>query len=205
MLNHDAVLFDLDGVLVDACDWHYEALNRSLNEAGYPSIDRNDHLSTFNGLPTRVKLEMLGVPLDVAKRINDVKQKHTLDIIRERAFVMREKLSLHSFLREQGIKVACVTNSIRETAEAMLVATGQIGYIDLIVSNEDVKRNKPYPDCYDFAIKTLGVDPSLCLCVEDSPKGIEAAEASSARYVWKVKDTTEVTKENYISFIKELS
>lgn len=205
MPRPNTILFDLDGVLVDACDWHYEALNRSLSEMGFSTISRHDHLSTYNGLPTRIKLDMLGIPLDIAHRINDTKQKHTLDIIRENAISMKDKISLHSYLKEQGAKIACVTNSIRETATAMLVATNQIQYIDLLVSNEDVKRNKPYPDCYNFAIQSLGVDPSLCLCVEDSAKGIEAAEASIAKYTWRVKDTTEVTKENYIRFVEGLS
>ncbi len=54
------ILFDLDGVLVEAQDWHYEALNRALELFGMP-ISRYDHLSTYNGLPTRKKLEMLSV------------------------------------------------------------------------------------------------------------------------------------------------
>ncbi len=60
MTKITAVLFDLDGVLVDATEWHYEALNRALGLFGY-SISRHDHLSTYNGLPTRKKLEMLSV------------------------------------------------------------------------------------------------------------------------------------------------
>ncbi len=54
----EAVVFDMDGVLIDAKDWHYHALNRALAHFGY-SISRGDHLSTYDGLPTRHKLEML--------------------------------------------------------------------------------------------------------------------------------------------------
>lgn len=205
--NHErvkAVLFDLDGVLVDACDWHYEALNQALAETGYPIINRQKHLTTYNGLPTRIKLEMLGVPQKKIHDINQLKQKHTLKIIQERASIMPEKKALHSYLKDQGVRIACVTNSIRETAEAMLLATGQLRYMDLIVTNEDVEKNKPSPDCYNHATKVLGVDPSLCLCVEDSPKGIEAAESSWVKHVWKVGSTEEVTVENLKAFLKEL-
>jgi len=198
----DAILFDLDGVLVDACDWHYEALNAALVGAGYPVIDRESHLSTYNGLPTRVKLQMLGVPDDVATSINASKQKHTLDIIQSSANIMHEKIELHEYLKSKGIKIACVTNSIEETAREMLTATGQMPYIDLLVSNEMVARNKPYPDCYNHAITTLGVDPLSCLCVEDSPKGIEAAVGSIAGHIWVVTDTTKVTLKNYINFVE---
>jgi beta-phosphoglucomutase len=201
----EAILFDLDGVLVDACDWHYEALNTALKEAEYEGIDRESHLTKYNGLPTRVKLKMLGIPDDVAAKINHEKQRHTLDIIRSTAKMMEEKIELHEYLRSLGIKIACVTNSIEETAREMLVATGQMPYIDLLVSNEMVSRNKPYPDCYNHAIKTFGVDPSKCVCVEDSPKGIEAATASIAGHLWVVTDTKKVTKDNYIKFMERKS
>jgi len=202
MIELSCVLFDLDGVLVDACDWHYEALNAALVEVGYPPIARDEHLSTFNGLPTRVKLKMLGVPDSMIAAINDQKQKHTLDIIRASARIMSEKIELHQYLKSNGIKIACVTNSIDETAREMLTATGQMPYIDLLVSNEQVKHNKPHPDCYNYAINTLGVDPKSCICVEDSPKGIQAATSSIAGHLWVVGDATKVTLKNYINFVE---
>ena len=53
-----AVIFDMDGVLIDAKEWHYEALNNALKLFGY-KISRHDHLVTFDGLPTRAKLQMM--------------------------------------------------------------------------------------------------------------------------------------------------
>jgi beta-phosphoglucomutase len=198
----EAILFDLDGVLVDACDWHYEALNVALNEAGLDIINRQDHLTTFNGLPTKIKLEMLKIPTELAHSVNQQKQKHTLNIIKNTAKFMSEKIELHEHLKQQGIKIACVTNSIEETAKEMLIATGQMPYMDLLVSNEHVKRNKPHPDCYNHAIKMLGINPANCICVEDSPKGIEAAMTSIAGRCWIVSGTKEVTKENYYKYLK---
>ncbi len=204
MINfkNKSVLFDLDGVLVDACDWHYEALNTSLVGAGYPTISREEHISTFNGLPTKIKLKMLGITGESADKINEQKQKHTLEIIKKNAVIMEEKIELHRYLHSNNIKIACVTNSIRETAEEMLRSTGQLQYIDLLVSNEDVVHNKPYPDCYNHAIRILGCDPTQSLCVEDSQKGIEAATASVVSKIWVVSDSTQVTLQNYIKFIQ---
>jgi HAD superfamily hydrolase (TIGR01509 family) len=199
------VLFDLDGVLVDACDWHYEALNRALISYEYTPISREDHETTFNGLPTKVKLNMLGISDSIGEEINNLKQQYTMDIIENNASIMQEKIELHKYLKSSGIEIACVTNSIEETAKKMLIGTGQFEYIDLLVSNEKVKRNKPYPDCYNYAINTMEVDPSLCLCVEDSDKGIAAAVASIAEHLWVVSDTTKVTKENYMKFMEEKS
>lgn len=187
-----AVLFDLDGVLVDACDWHYEALNRALQASGHAPISRDTHLTTFNGLPTHVKLEMLGITGEESKKINRLKQDLTLETIRSNAKIMEEKVKLHKFLKEQGIKIGCVTNSIRETAEEMLRVTGQLEYMDIVITNEDVLKNKPHPDCYNLAIERLKVDPLQVVCVEDSEKGIQAAKASLAKHVLIVKDTTEV-------------
>ena len=198
----ECVLFDLDGVLVDACEWHYTALNEALREIVGFEISREDHISKYNGLPTTVKLRMLGLESQTASRIEVLKQMKTLDIIAKRAQIMPEKQELHSYLKSQGIKIACVTNSIHNTATAMLRQTGQINFIDLVVSNQDVPKNKPHPDCYNFAVKTLGVDPSTCLCVEDSLKGIEAARASCIPNLWIVSNPSDVTLENYKEIVK---
>jgi beta-phosphoglucomutase-like phosphatase (HAD superfamily) len=79
------ILFDLDGVLVDACDWHYEALNLALVDAGFSGIDIESHFAKYNGLPTKVKLKMLGISDHLSNQINKNKQKYTLDIIKTTA------------------------------------------------------------------------------------------------------------------------
>jgi beta-phosphoglucomutase-like phosphatase (HAD superfamily) len=99
-----AVLFDLDGVLVDACDWHYHALNEALVLTGNSVISREDHETKYNGLPTHIKLEMLGYKKDIEK-INKIKQNLTLKIIEKHANIMQEKIELHKYLKSQGIKI----------------------------------------------------------------------------------------------------
>lgn len=200
----ETVLFDLDGVLVDACDWHYEALNAALIESKYEPISQKDHKETYNGLPTKVKLNMLGIKNNKIFEINNLKQKHTLNIINANAKIMQEKLELHQYLKSLNIKIACVTNSIRETAELMLSKTGQLNYIDLLVTNEDVSLNKPHPVCYNYAIQKLMSNPNTSLCVEDSPKGIEAATKSKVKYLWTVNCPKDVTKNNFLNYIKTI-
>ena len=198
-----AVLFDLDGVLVDACDWHYEALNKALNFYNFNVINREDHLKNFNGLPTKVKLKLLNISGEMIDKINDKKQEYTLETIKENSKIMPEKIELHEFLKQNNTKIACVTNSIKQTAMEMLKSTGQFDYIDLLVSNEDVSKNKPSPDCYNYAIKKLNVHPNACICVEDSEKGILAATNSLVKHLWVVKNTLDVNKENYVTFIRD--
>lgn len=196
----EAVLFDLDGVLVDACDWHYESLNLALEEEGYRPISRGEHLSTYNGLPTRVKLEMLGIIGDRAKRIEDRKQVHTMDVIAKTAVPTRDKLELHEHLKSIGIRTACVTNSIRMTAEEMLRRTGQLHTLEFVVANEDVGRNKPHPDPYLRAMERMGLPPEKCVCVEDSPKGVQSA-LDSGGMLWHVRGTEEVNLQGWRDYV----
>ena len=79
-----AIVFDMDGVLIEAKDWHYEALNKALRLFGY-EISRYDHLVTYDGLPTSKKLEMLslekGLPRGLHQFINQMKQSYTVDMV----------------------------------------------------------------------------------------------------------------------------
>src|SRR5690242_8021246 len=109
------VLFDLDGVLVEACDWHYHALNKALKDAANTEISLDEHMSDFNGLPTNVKLEKLvslgriyGSQVDYIWRM---KQDFTLDAIREFGKIDHVKIDLMQSLKALGLKIACVTNS----------------------------------------------------------------------------------------------
>jgi len=175
-----AILYDLDGVLVDACDWHYHSLNRALKEVVNTTINRNDHMTTYNGLPTRSKLKLLNVFGDEAEEVWKKKQKYTIEVINEMAHNAPEKRRLHELTKMLGIKSCCVTNAIRETAELMLKKTGQLEYMEFVVSNEDVEDNKPSPECYMLAMTKLKLLPRECLIIEDSPKGIQSAEATGA-------------------------
>jgi HAD superfamily hydrolase (TIGR01509 family) len=86
----------------------------------------------------------------------------------------------------------------------MLRVTGQLEYMDIVITNEDVTRNKPHPDCYNLAIEKLKVDPSGVICVEDSEKGIQAANNSAAKHVLIVENCSNVSLHTVVTFLKEL-
>tara|TARA_R100001082_G_scaffold103694_1_gene74555 strand:+ start:3098 stop:3709 length:612 start_codon:yes stop_codon:yes gene_type:complete len=194
-MKNKCVLFDLDGVLVDACDWHYEALNRALKEVANYEISRQDHYEKYNGLPTLTKLSMLtdmGVITDEdVRKISDVKQEHTIKVIEELCKRDQSKVELMRALKDNGYEIAVVTNSIRKTATLMLSNSGVLPFVDLILSNEDTDRNKPFADPYVIAIHLLNSSHSKTIIVEDSPKGIKAGKDSGAK-VLEVADATEV-------------
>ena len=195
---HKAILFDLDGVLVDACDWHYEALNRALRKVANYEISRHDHETRFNGLPTKVKLKTLAaqglIKEDQMQEISDLKQELTIGVIEDLCKVDDSKVRLMRKLTQQGFKIACVTNSIRKTAIMMLKKSGVYEYMNCIVSNEDITHAKPHPEGYIKALVLLGCVPSDAIIIEDSPKGIQAAERTGAKVV-VVANATEVNED----------
>jgi beta-phosphoglucomutase len=178
-----AILFDLDGVLVDATEWHYEALNRALGLFGF-NIARYEHLTTYNGLPTKKKLEMLsiekGFPRGLHSLTHKIKQKYTREeILRSCTPVFEKEFMVHQ-LKRDGFKLGVCSNSIRESVELMLKGSGLWELFDLVLSNEDVAKAKPDPEMYLTACERLGVKPAEALVVEDAPHGVEAAKRSGA-------------------------
>ena len=194
----EAVVFDMDGVLIDAKEWHYEALNKALALFGF-EISRYDHLTAFDGLPTSKKLEMLSVmsnlPRDLHPFINKMKQAYTMDMVYERCrprFVHEYALSR---LKSLGYKLAVASNSILPTVTTMMEKADLQRYLDLMLSADDVAEPKPSPEIYLTAMARLGVAPKNCLIVEDNENGIRAARASGA-HVLIVGDVGEVNFDN---------
>ena len=193
----DTVLFDMDGVLIDATEWHYDALNEALEIFGF-EIGREEHLARFNGMTTKKKLEILsvekGLPRDLHEIISEVKQDRTLRIAARKCFPTAAHLILLSTLKNKGMKVGVVTNSIRMTTEFMLQYSGVSKFLDVLITNEDIDLPKPAPDGYVLEMKNLGSKAENTVVVEDGMHGIQAAKAAGARVV-EVKDPTQVSLE----------
>ena len=128
----------------------------------------------------------------------NMKQEKTKEVIKKYASIDQNKNRLHQ--NTKHLKKVCVTNSIRETAKLMLEKTGQLEYMDFVISNEDVKNPKPSSEGYDNAIRKLKLQPNECMVVEDSPKGIEAGKLSKAN-VYEVNGYYDVTLENILKKI----
>lgn len=198
-----AVIFDMDGVLIDAKDWHYEALNRALRLFGY-EINRYDHLTTYDGLPTSKKLEMLtlenGLPRELHKFINEMKQIYTMEIIQAKCKPMFIHEYALSTLKSLGYQLAVASNSIRQTVEIMMQKSKLMNYLDTLLSATDVSKPKPDPEIYTNTINKLGLKPKECLVVEDNEHGIKAAIASGA-HVLTVSDVSETNYDNIMARI----
>jgi HAD superfamily hydrolase (TIGR01509 family) len=195
MRHIEAVVFDMDGVLVDAKMWHYEALNMALALFG-SALAIEEHSSRFDGRPTRVKLNVLveegRLPGGLASFVAEMKQVYTQDVIRTRCRPEFAKQFLLSTLRRRGFRLAVASNSVAETVDLMMRKSGLFDYLDLILSNEDVSKPKPSPEIYELAAHRLGVAADGILVVEDHPVGIAAARAAGCT-VLEVAGPEEVT------------
>ena len=201
-----AVIFDLDGVLVDATEWHYNALNRALALFGY-TITRYEHLTDYNGLPTRKKLEILsvtkGLPRGLHPLLNAVKQKYTRQEILHNCVPAFEKEYMISRLRRDGYRLAVCSNSIRDSIQLMLEGSGIRDGFEFFISNDEVVHPKPDPQMYCLALDRLGVSPDEVVVVEDAEPGVQAALGAGA-HVCRVGGYQDVTYARVVDFIEKV-
>ncbi|HOY14887.1 MAG TPA: HAD family phosphatase [Saprospiraceae bacterium] len=199
-----AILFDLDGVLVDMPEGHYEALNKALSLFG-AAINRDEHWSVFNGLPTKAKLikleELNRLPHGLGEFINNIKQKYTKEIIPKYCIPDYSKIIMLKHLKSKGLKLACCSNSIRATLHLMLKSAQLFDYFDLILGNDEVVHHKPHPEIYLTAFDRLNLKPEECMIVEDAPHGIAAARASGGA-VCEVRGVNDVHLELFKDILK---
>jgi beta-phosphoglucomutase len=202
-----AIVYDMDGVLIDARDWHYETLNRALALFGY-NINRHEHLTTFDGLPTSRKLHMLtterGLPVALHKFINEMKQAYTAhEVLLKCRPTFNHQYALSLLKNKFGFKMAVASNSIGATVNLMMDQAHLSQYLDHHLSNEDVTNAKPAPDIYLRAMELLGVRPEETLVLEDNAHGIAAAKAAGA-HVLVIGEPSDVTLDNILNRIAEI-
>jgi len=188
------VVFDLDGVLIDSKQTHYEALNRALGSEYAITIE--EHLSTYDGLPTRSKLNMLserkGLPTDRHAEIARAKQKHTVEILKETVQPRQDFVDMCREIKDRGYTLACASNAVRDTVKMSLLQLGIIEYFDFWYSNEDVHRPKPHFEMYFECMLKANAKPNETLIIEDSHIGRQAVLDAGA-HLLAVADTHDVS------------
>jgi HAD superfamily hydrolase (TIGR01509 family) len=190
------IIFDLDGVLVEAKEIHFDALNLALKDIGTEFIiGWEEHLRIYDGLKTYDKINLLAkykkLPIDkfIIEKIFENKQTYTLNAL-SKLGQNQKFIKLFEQLKANGYIVACCSNSVEKTVHLTLSNLGIINYFDLILSNESVKYSKPHPEIYWKAMSYFGALPESTLIVEDSPTGLTAAFKSGAK-VLRVKNTND--------------
>lgn len=199
------VVFDLDGVLIDSKQTHYEALNRALGSEYAITIE--EHLSTYDGLPTRTKLNMLseskGLPTDRHADIARAKQRATVDILKETVQPRQDFIDMCRELKDRGYTVACASNAVRDTVKMSLLQLQLVEYFDFWYSNEDVEKGKPHFEMYFKCMLTANAKPSETLIIEDSHIGRQAV-LDSGCHLLAVTDPWDVSLGKVLDKIQEI-
>lgn len=179
------IISDFDGVLLDLKEIHFEALNKAL-----ATIDKKfvitpeEHVSIFDGLSTKKKLKVLSetkeFPVNKFDEINDLKQKYTLELLKDFNKINKHIVDVITYLKEEGFLFCVASNAVRNTIEIGLDKLGISHLVNNILSNQDVKNSKPNPEIYLKCMSEAGVSPDETLIIEDSKHGREAAVKSGA-------------------------
>lgn len=196
------ILFDCDGTLLSTKDIHFKALNQALKECGLDEISLGEHNTTFNGLPTKRKLEILrdtrGLNPTLFSLINSKKQFFTqkyIDLLIKPEDYKQQRAALQKLKSEYTM--GCCSNAIRKSVIGMLLASVGTDVFNIILSNEDCPFPKPNPSIWLKAMSELGYGPNETLIVEDSEVGIESAKRSGAHFM-KVNGPQDIIYENII-------
>lgn len=194
----DLVVFDLDGVLLDSREAHYQTLNEALSKLDPKFvISRHEHETEYDGKPTHVKLKMLtatkGLDPKLYDEIWNMKQLLTVQYIQTEVQRDDELVEILKSLKLGGSQVACASNSIYQTVKASLLKLGVMEHIDYFLSNEDIKNPKPHPEIYYRCMIRSNMSPKQVTIVEDSPVGLEAARRSGANVI-QVRSRKDVKK-----------
>lgn len=176
-----AVIFDLDGTLVDSEPNYFESDRRLLAEYGIQDFDA-ELKSKYIGIGSRAMLEDIMKNYQINESIENLlvkKNQYYLEIARQNTVVFAEMKKFLHGVKERGYAMALASGSSPEVIEVILEVTELKPYFEVILSAEDVKKGKPAPDIFLEAAKRLGISPESCLVIEDSQYGVEAAKSAA--------------------------
>lgn len=179
--SFDAVLFDMDGTLIDTESLYMEEWIRAADMQGFALTDRLWH--QMLGRPTVDCLAMMqeafGTQFDVNAHIAewrprlDQKLQHHIP-------VMPGVIALLDALRQNGKHLAVATSATRKSAEAYLTTAGLRDYFSHVVTRDDVTQGKPHPEPFQKAAAALSIAPERCIALEDTEAGIRSAHGAGA-------------------------
>lgn len=202
------IVFDLDGVLIDGREIHFESLNMALFKIDPKFvISKSNHYKLFDGLSTRKKIDLLvdqfDFPSDMKNNVFNNKQKYTIELMQKQLKPNRELLQMFVDLKQKGFKIAIATNCIKETAFNIISLLGIDKYVDHVYTNEEVLHPKPSAEPYLLCMLASKVSPDETLILEDSPVGRFGACRSGA-HLMPIDKLSQVSLNNILQKIKEI-
>ncbi len=192
-----AALFDMDGVITDTMPLHYESWKRAFEPYGV-SVEKMDVYLREGMTTTAMGREIArdkgrGLSGEELCKVVEEKTRIFKGLVRERAEVYEGVPGTIRMLRNNGLKLALVTGSRRESVDTVLKKVGLEGAFDAIVAAEDVEEGKPGPEPYLIAMRKLDMPALNCVVVENAPLGVRSAKAARVGYVIALTTTLDAS------------
>ena len=177
--SYNAVIFDMDGVLADSEPLYLEAANAVLEPLGRRLSEEQNRAFMGSSVTNSWQgiMEALGLQGDLDKYVRDY-DRHLLRLLGEPREPLPGVRSLIDRLRERRVPIGLASSSWRTWVDTLLTAAGLAGLFDAVISGDMVESEKPAPDIFLLAAKELGVPPTRCIALEDTPTGLAAAKAA---------------------------
>lgn len=180
-----AILWDVDGTIIDSAEFHWRSWRDTLAHEGL-SLTKSAFDASFGQRNDYILRGFFGdeISIEEAKRISSAKEVHYRKLIRLHGLkVLPGVKRWLTYLRTKGWRQCLASSAPRENLEAIL-STVNIGhFFDAVVSAEETEYGKPHPEIFLRAAERVGVDPHLCIVIEDAPAGIEAARSACMRTI----------------------
>lgn len=179
-----AVIFDLDGVIVESENAHIEAERQVFLK--HNLVISAEELHRYTGTTAKVMFTELIARYRLAttfEEINHQKEKILLKLLEQDAEPTRGVLSLIRELKRRDIRLAIGSSSTRKLIDYVLTKLNITSLFDCILAAEDVEHSKPNPEIFLKAATKLGVSPNLCLVIEDAKLGVEAAKSAGMKCI----------------------
>lgn len=203
-MNKKAVLFDMDGTLINT----YENINYRLALSELKSVQKTLLLKVMSSRPRsyadmerRIREECDDPELadHLVQRVTSFLQKHYQD-----AELKNGALDFLKYLREKKYRICLCTNNATEIVEYILQDKGLDGFFDYVITSQQVTEAKPHPQMYVEAMKQIQVEPHECIIFEDTDNGIEAAQRANVDVVL-VSEKEKRKKTGYCMIISDFS
>lgn len=181
-----AIIFDMDGVLIDSVKYLYEAFNIALGKYGVHI--REENVKKYLGKPMREKIEMwkedynMKEDIDITEFSEEVFELE-MELLKENLEENASLINLIKSFKENNLKLAVATSSPKSRAERILELIDLKNKFEVIITDEDFENSKPNPEIFITAAEKLNVDAKDCIVVEDSVNGIEAAKNAGMKAV----------------------
>ena len=182
-----AILWDLDGVIVDSSEWHYTAYVKVLAKRGVELTRERYYGSLFGRRNWDILRDVLGdLPREEIEGVAREKEQTFRELARGHIEPLPGANKLLQRAHAAGLKQSIVSSTPRENIELIVETLGVREWLDAIVGEEDSERGKPDPQPFTTAADRLGVAYECCVVIEDAPEGIEAGNAAGcARSAWR--------------------